>query len=113
MSDKRSELRVRARPHHRPDRAGETIVEVWRDGEQVATIYGTREGVQILSPYFERRNAPFYFESAETPSFVVPMLAPGEACPWCEGKQAIELGGKIFPCPVCNREWPFNEELKP
>jgi hypothetical protein len=99
----RSELRLRARPHHRPDRAGETIVEVWRNGEPVATIYGTREGVQILGPRLGH-NVPFYFEAAETPSYVVPLLKADEVCPWCDGGKLIKLSddAEIRFCPVCS-----------
>jgi hypothetical protein len=108
----RSELHLRARPHHHPDRAGEPIVEVWRNGAHVATIYGTREGVQIVSEYItgDGRNVAFFFEAAEMPSYVIPLLAPDETCPWCEGKKLIRLHGtEIRYCPVCSQQ-PFAEK---
>jgi hypothetical protein len=99
MSD-RSILRVKPRPHVDPSRpAGEWIVEVWRAGEVVATIYGTREGVQIVSE-FAKQNEAFYFEvpppTAGPPisSYVFPLLTEDEPCPWC-------AGGWPGPCPVC------------
>lgn len=91
----RSILRVAPRQHADPDRKGEWIIEVWRNGEIVAHVYGTREGVQVVSPRV-KQNSYFYFEAA-SPSVVVPLLAENEVCPWCDGTH-IFLGG---PCAVC------------
>lgn len=100
--NERSLLRVRPRPHIDPNRdQGEFVVEVWRGGEVVATIYGTREGVQILSNRFALEpviNKPFGITVNDAPSIIVPLLAIGEECPWCQGA-GIVLGAA---CPVCN-----------
>lgn len=90
----RSILRVRNQPHIDPRRRGETIVQVVRDGEVVATIYGTREGVQITSDRFDDGQPLPLFVDAQTisairmNSWTIPLLAPGEACPWCNGTEA-------------------------
>jgi hypothetical protein len=99
---KRSVLRVRKEKHIHPARAGETVIEVLRDGVAVAHIYGTREGVQIVSDRFapDTQNAPFRVVVDERPSVVVPLLAVGEECPWCGGKGILDLDGE-HPCPVC------------
>lgn len=91
----RSVLRVREAPHINPERRAETIVEVWRDGKVVATIYGSREGVHIVS---ERAHRSFSMEAAGMPGIVVPLLADNEPCPWCAN------GLLIAPCPVCGKE---------
>lgn len=94
MSD-RSLLRVRPREHIDPNRdKSEFVVEVWRDGIVVAHIYGTREGVQIVSDRV-RPERQFFFDAGVRPSIVVPLLAEGEVCPWCG------MGSVIKPCPVC------------
>lgn len=93
----RSVLRLRMREHSHPERKGEAVVEVVRDGEVVAVIYGSREGLHINSARFTPdRNRPFYFHRTELmplPSWVLPLLAEGEVCPWC--------GGSSKNCPVC------------
>ena len=97
----RSVLRLRERDHFRAQRKGEAIVEVLRDGEVVATIYGTREGIQVvtgLAPH----NRVFLMEGAgPTPSWVLPLLGAGEACPWCKGVKIVQAVGGEAPCPVC------------
>jgi len=99
----RSILRVRERPHTHPDRRSEQIWEVIRDGEVVATIYGTRDGIQIVSPRLERdgRNHPYLFEAqGGSPGWVIPLLASNEACPLCVN--GVWCG--ILPCPICRRD---------
>lgn len=104
VTNQRSLLRVRPHPHIDPNRdKNEFIVEVWRGGEVVATIYGTREGVQILSNRFAFEpeiNKPFGVTVNEAPSIIVPLLAIGEDCPWCHGTR-MALGAA---CPVCSQE---------
>jgi hypothetical protein len=97
----RSVLRVRTVEHIHPDRKNETIIEVWRDGAVVATIYGSREGLHIVSERFDnRRNLPFRFQAENAPpSFVVPLLKENETCPWCSGVKEF-LGNS---CPVCTQ----------
>lgn len=94
----RSELRLRVRPHIHPERQQETIVEIVRAGEVVATLYGSREGVHIVSDRV-LLYAPFRFETDGVASLVVPLLADGESCPWCQGSG--QFGD--HPCPVCAR----------
>jgi hypothetical protein len=100
----RSVLRVRQIPHTHPDRKGETIVEVWRGGQVVATIYGSLEGVNVVS---ERaaHNEAFKLTGAAVPipSWVVPLLERGEPCPWCKGAKIIRMEGGERECPVCRR----------
>lgn len=96
----RSELRLRTRPHFHPDRQNETIIEVVRDGRVVATIYGSREGVQIVSERFDFKdnvNQPVGMDVNNTPTLVVPLLMQGEPCPWCNnsGRSAVGV------CPIC------------
>lgn len=99
MSD-RSLLRVAPRQHVDPTRdKGEFIVEVWRDGKIAAHVYGTREGVQIVSERIHG-DRPFYIEAGPSPSVVVPLLAEGEVCPW------LGSHGAIRPCPVCGEAKP-------
>lgn len=43
----KSILRLRARPHLHPNRGGEAIVEVVREGEVEATIYARQKGMTI------------------------------------------------------------------
>lgn len=97
----RSVLRVRVRPHFHPDRQNETVCEVLRDGEVVATIYGSREGLHITSNRLRATRPPFYFEAslAGVPSYVVPLLKSDEPCPWCDG-----AGLQLPVCPVCGAE---------
>jgi hypothetical protein len=96
----RSVLRVRARPHSHPDQREDTIIEVMRDGDVAATIYGSREGIHIVSARLDAstRNSPFRLalppSIAPTPGIVVPLLAEGERCPWC--------GHTDAGCPVCS-----------
>lgn len=98
-TSERSVLRLRTREHSHPQRKGEAIVEVVRDGAVVATIYGSREGLHITSARFGpdcNRNRPFCFYQSEAmplPSWVLPLLAEGESCPWCAGRNPR--------CPVC------------
>lgn len=100
----RSILRLRARPHMYPDRADDVIVEVVRDGEVVGTIYGSREGVQIVSNSF--RNGARRVISTDVrggaPGLVVPLLRPGEPCPWCADQGKIAAGEHAsMDCPIC------------
>lgn len=99
----RSLLRIREKPHHRADRAGEAIIEVLRDGVVVATIYGTREGVQVVSERFTRDSKSLLIvpesENAH-PSIVVPLLAAGELCPWCRGTGSLDVDG-VAACALC------------
>ena len=100
----RSVLRLRKKPHIQPDRQGETIVAVERDGEVVATIYGSQEGVHIVSGRVTS-NAPFVMEKSNImpePSLVVPLLGADELCPWCHNTRNIEhLVGHPTECPTC------------
>jgi len=100
----RSILRLRE-GHIDPGRQGEIVVEVLRDGEVVAFIYGSREGVHIVSPRLhEAKNNEAFFLGGDImpmPGYVIPLLADGEQCPWCEGVRIVELQGKRQPCPVC------------
>lgn len=100
----RSILRLRARPHLHPDRGGEVIVEVVREGEVVGTIYGSREGVQVVSKSFENGSARAIWTDVRggAPGLLVTLLRPGERCPWCDGAQRIVAGeGMLMDCPVC------------
>jgi hypothetical protein len=101
----RSTLSLRVRPHFHPDRQEDIVVEVMREGEVAATIYGSREGIQVVSERFEpERGGPnrvFYMQVGETSSVVVPLLRPGEPCPWCAD------GVEVRPCPVCGKEQPI------
>ncbi len=45
----------------------ETIVEVWRDGEFVAAIYGHEDGVRLVSKYLDS----VHEETGKPPSVVV------------------------------------------
>lgn len=76
------------------------LVEVWRGAEVVATIHGSREGVQILSGRFDFEtgaNTPFGMDVDGLSSLVVPLLGPDEACPWCGGSR-MSLGGECMLC---------------
>jgi len=108
----RSILRLRTKPHIHPDRREETIVEVVRDGKVVATIYGTREGVQIVSDRIEQSRPPVYLDGQTLPvpvqSIVVPLLAKDEVCPWCQGTGVLPLGMHpgnpvLTACSLCRR----------
>ena len=109
---KRSKLVVAQRKHIDPTRGGEdTIVEVWRDGELVAHIYGTRDGVQVVSDRLDRtkeRTHPYALtvrnESKEVHSVVVPLLAPDETCPLCVGTKVIHYLKETVPCWICAPE---------
>jgi hypothetical protein len=97
--NERSVLRLREKPHIHPDRQNEIIVEVFRDGLVVATIYGTREGVQVVSGALSHvRNQPFGFLVGPQPSIIIPLLKPNESCPWCADAGFI---GDGISCPVC------------
>lgn len=101
MSTERSILRVRERDHIHPQRKGETVIEVLRGGEVVATIYGSLEGLNVVSD-LAPRNRAFLMEGAgPTPSWVLPLLAVGEACPWCGGVKLIRTPTEVVECPVC------------
>jgi hypothetical protein len=103
----RSVLRVRERPHIHPNRQQEVIIEVLRDGEVVATIYGSREGVHVVSERLaEDFNQPFRFKLKgggvlDSPSCIVPLLAKREECPWCGGTGKFK---DATVCPVCRVE---------
>jgi hypothetical protein len=104
-TSERSELRFRARHHIHPERRQETIVEVYRGGKLVGTIYGSREGVHIVTN-LALLNRPFSFvveggEKGPMPSWVFPLLAEGDPCPWCGRVKAIP-GGDAAGCPVCS-----------
>jgi hypothetical protein len=90
----RSVLKVRLRPHIHPDRQAEEIWEVWRGGKLVASIYGSREGIHIVSDRV-LECPPFRFMVGGMPSLVVPLIEEGESCPWCSGGAVIEN------CPIC------------
>jgi hypothetical protein len=94
----RSTLNLRVRPHIHPDRGEDLIVEVIRGGDVVATIYGSREGVHIVSERLEHNAAAFIMRVNDAPSIVIPLLAVGEPCPWCAQHMPIK------PCPVCGGE---------
>lgn len=87
-------------PHFVPGRQKETVVAVLRDGELVASIYGSREGIHIVSERLkEDGNVPFFMTVDDhMTSWVVPLLKAGEECPWCAE------GSTIRPCPVCARK---------
>lgn len=101
MSD-RSLLRISPRKHIDPNRPkDEWTVEVWRDGEVVATIYGSREGVHIFSDRLPANRVFLAEGMGPQPGLVVGLLKEGEICPWCEGKGVIPLPSGNQPCPVC------------
>jgi hypothetical protein len=82
----RSILRIREKPHVDPAREAETIVEVLRDGNVVAHIYGTREGVQIVSHRIPKESRALYLDiEGLPPAVMLPLLDPSDACPWCGG----------------------------
>jgi hypothetical protein len=104
----RGVLRVRARPHVHPDHQDDVIVEVVREGEVVATIYGSREGVHIVSPCFgaeaARKSRAFLtgVSGGALPGMLVPLLREREPCPWCGGARTIAAGeGGSVECPIC------------
>jgi hypothetical protein len=92
----RSVLRPRKAPHFDPARSGETIIEVLRDGVTAGYIYGTREGVQIISPRISTATRIMYLEVGGSPSVTVPLVEASEPCPWCEGKDpaCVLCGGQ-------------------
>ncbi len=80
----RSTLRVRERPHIDPRRNGEMVVEVLRDGEVVAHVYGSREGVHVVSPRIREGKGARFFQADNHPaSIIVPLLREEDGCPWC------------------------------
>jgi hypothetical protein len=93
----RSVLRVRDRAHFHPDRQDELIIEVVREGEVVATVYGSREGIQVVAG----TRMPTAIATRVSPpgnyTLVVCLPREGEACPWCNGTRVIVDG----PCPLC------------
>lgn len=105
----RSLLRFAKRPHIVRGYPGGPFVEVVRDGEVVATIYGTREGVQIVSEAFGtngERLSPFGMavdvpNSGRIASVIVPLLRTDEECPWCKDDKLIDLGNGPVVCPAC------------
>ena len=104
----RSILRVAQRQHIHPDRKEDTIIEVWRDGKIVATIYGSREGIHIVSERFHNQQPlPLFLGPEVLPqmaenSWAIPMLHETEACPWCQGTGVIVLSD-IHSCLLCQR----------
>ena len=107
---KRSVLSLRKRGHLQPGREDEAIVEVVRAGKVVAKIYGSREGIHVtsdsLGPRGEGLRAFFFAVDIPPgmpgmPGIVIPILAAGEVCPWCEGLERVLVGGLVRPCPVC------------
>src|SRR5579864_1416789 len=101
MSNERNALRLRDRSHFHPDRQNEVIVEVVRDGRTIATIYGSREGIHVVTDLAPRMR-PFLMKvEGATPSWVLPLLAEDEECPWCEGRKVIQLTSQTAVCPVC------------
>jgi len=86
---------------HRQD---ETIVEVWRGGKVVATIYGSLEGVNIVSERAEFNMAFKLTGAGPSASWVLPLLDREEPCPWCNGRKVIDIEGEqLQQCPVCRR----------
>jgi hypothetical protein len=107
MTTDRSKLQVRAQVD--PARKGEYVFAVLRDGEVVATIYGSREGLRIVSERFteNQRNKPFFFEAVELPpGYVIPLLKQDEQCPWCAGSGMVHIGEgpEVRICPVCSTQ---------
>lgn len=97
MTD-RSVLQFRIKPHFRPGREEDVVVEVLRDGEVAATIYGSREGIHVVSERLGAdSNIPFGMSVGGVPSCVIPLLKAGEECPWCAE------GSELRPCPVCKK----------
>jgi hypothetical protein len=95
----RSVLQFRVKPHFHPDRQEDVVVEVLRDGEVAATIYGSREGIHVVSERLQGdKNVPFFMTVADTPSCVIPLLKTDEECPWCSE------GMDMRPCPVCGKK---------
>ena len=46
------------------------------------------------------QNRVFLMEGAgPSPSWVIPLLAEGEACPWCDGNQIVRIAAGEVPCP--------------
>lgn len=103
-SGNRSILRVRDRDHIHPGRRGETVIEVVREGEVVAHIYGSREGLHIVTER-QPHNRVFAIEGklTPTPGWSLTLLKKGEPCPWCAGEGHLRLGEhEIIMCPVCS-----------
>ena len=99
----RSKLQVRA--HVDPARKGEYVFVVLRDGEAVATIFGSREGLHVVSERLAQnsRNKPFFLQAGDLPpGYVIPLLQEDEECPWCKGAGVITAGEGPCPCPVCS-----------
>jgi hypothetical protein len=97
----RTTLRARQRSHGHPDRVGEVVVEVLRGSQVVATVYGSREGLHIISKHLSSGRArPFWINVAPpgASGIVVPILRPEiDECPWCGGSGHFEENS----CPVC------------
>ena len=103
MSD-RSILRIRTHGHIDPSRPkDEWIVEVWRSGKVVASIYGSREGVHIISDRLPVNRVFRADGLAPSPALVVGLLDEGETCPWCEGRGILDLPSGEQACPVCGK----------
>lgn len=98
----RSILRVREKGHVHPQRQGETVIEVLRDGVVVASIYGSREGLHIVTER-QPHSRVFAIEGKlfPTPGWSITLLAEGETCPWCQGAQTLEGPDGQMACPVC------------
>lgn len=96
----RSVLRIREHIH--PQRRDETVVEVLRDGVVVASIYGSREGIHIVTER-QPQSRVFAIEGNvfPTPGWSVTLLAEGETCPWCQGRQTLKMPEGPMACPVC------------
>ena len=101
MTTKRSVLRVREKEHIHPELRGGVIIEVLRQGEVVATIYGSREGIHIVSD-LALKSRPFVIETPNgAPSWVFSLLGKNEVCPWCQGRKVVEFSDAEIRCPVC------------
>jgi hypothetical protein len=101
----RSLLRVRYHPHLDRARTGEILIEVVRAGKVVATIYGSREGLHIVTD-LALRHQPFLLtgDAVPMPGWVFPLIAENEDCPWCGNRREIIFSSHdavATPCPVC------------
>jgi len=94
----RSVLHLRTRPHVNPERQGEVIVDVVREGTVVGTIYGSREGIHIFSATERGATAIGIKTDHGAQGILIQLLRPGEPCPWCDGEKRIGAG---VPCPLC------------
>lgn len=99
----RCTLRVREHQHLHPDRADETVIEVLRGDEVLAQIYGSYEGVHVVSPLLsESHNEPFRLDGVSAHGVVIPLISSADLCPWCEGARVVTLNNEQRPCPVCS-----------